>query len=77
MIKDTWSINNLPSQVFIIKVTDEERFGRECVWLDIDICAGDFVNEGGFPNIGVSTNEKCPGIGVDGREAGNVLANLL
>ena len=46
MVQDTRSIDHLPSHVSIIQMSDEERLGGECVWLDVDIRTGDFVDEG-------------------------------
>ena len=54
MIKNTRRVNNLPSHISIVKVTDEEGFGGESVWLNINICPSNFVDEGGFSNVRVT-----------------------
>ena len=77
MIKNTRRINNLPSHISIVKVTDEEGFGGESVWLNINICPSNFVDEGGFSNVRVTANEKGTGCRVDSGETRDVLPDLF
>lgn len=45
--------------------------------MDVDISSSDLVNEGRLSNVGVTTDEKSSGVGVDGRETGDMLSNFL
>jgi len=45
VVEYSGSVDNLPSEVFVIHVSDEERFGGESVRLNIDIGTSDLVDE--------------------------------
>ena len=77
MIKYSRCINNLPSQILVIQMPHKQRLCGERVGLDIDICASDFVDEGGFSDVGIAANEESAGIGVYGWETGYMLADLF
>ena len=76
MVENTWSVDDLPPHVTVVQVTDEQGLGREGVGLDVDVCAGDFVGEGGLPDIGVVADESTSG-GVGRGETGYTLADFL
>ena len=40
-VKDTRSVNDLPSEILVVCVPNEERLGGEGIGLDIHICSGD------------------------------------
>lgn len=65
VVEDTWCIDNLPTQVLVVEMTDKEGFCGESVWLHVDICARDLVDEGGLADVGISTDQECTGIWVD------------
>ena len=46
VVEDTRGVNYLPSQVLVVQMADEERLGGEGVRLDVDVCAGDLIDEG-------------------------------
>ena len=77
VVQDSGSIDHLPAKVFIIQMAHEERFGGESIGLYVDVCAGNFVDERGFSDVWVATNEEGPGIWVYGGKARDVLANLF
>lgn len=77
MVKNTRRVYDLPPKVFIVEVANKKRLGCESVWLNIDIGTSDLVDERGFSDIGISTDQKRPGVWIDGRKTGDVLANLL
>lgn len=77
MIQNPRCVNNLPSHISIIQVSNEEGFGGESVGLDIDVCACNFVDERGFSDVGVSADEKSASGGVNGGETGDVLTDLF
>lgn len=60
----------------MIHMSYEQRFGGEGVGLDVDVCAGYFVHEGGFTDVRVTGYEEGAGVRVEGREAGEVFADL-
>lgn len=45
VVENSGSIDNLPSEVFVIHVSNEEGFRGESVGLNIDIGTGDLVDE--------------------------------
>lgn len=77
MIQNPWSINDLPSQILVIEMAHEERLGGERIGLDFDVCTGDFVDEGGFADVGVAADDECSGAGIYGGETGEMLADLF
>lgn len=77
VVQNTRRVDDLPSQVLVIQMTNEQRLGGEGVRLDIHVRAGDLVNEGRFADVGVSTDDEGSGIGVDGGETGDMLTDLL
>ena len=58
-------------------MTDEEGFCGEGVRLYINVRAGNFVDERGFSDIGITADEKSTCVGIDGWQTGDVLADLL
>ena len=77
MIKDPWCVDDLPPQILVVEVTDEERLGGESVWLHVDIRTRYFINEGRLPDVRVSAYEERARVGVDSRETGYMLSHLL
>ena len=77
MVEDTGCVDDLPPHVAVVEVADEERLGRECVRLDVDVRSGDFVEEGRLADIRVSTDEQRACSRVDRGKTRQVLANLL
>ena len=45
VVQNTWSVNNLPSGVLVIGVTDEQVLGGESIGLNINIGIRDIVDE--------------------------------
>lgn len=66
MIQNTWGIDYLPSNAFIVSMTYIQRLGGEGVGLYIYISVGDVVGERGFTNIRVPGDQKGSFEGVDG-----------
>lgn len=54
-----------------------ETLGSEGIRLDLDIGPGDGLEERRLANIGEARDDKCAGVGVDGRETAQMLPNLL
>jgi hypothetical protein len=77
VVQNSWGIDCLKSQHFVIEMPNEERFGCECVWLDIDIGPRDVLEEAGLAHVGVSANDQCPGIGIDRGQTAQMLPDLL
>src|ERR1700722_20070522 len=61
----------------VIHVSDKQRFGGECVRLDIDIGTSDFVHKRTFPNVGVTGKNKCPGINLNSWKTSEMLSDLV
>lgn len=77
MVQDSWRIDDLPAEVVVIGVPNEERFGGEGVRLNFDVRSGDLVNEARLSDVGKSRDEERSRVRVDRRQARQVLANLL
>ena len=93
VVQDTGSVDDLPSEVLVVHVTNKEGFGGEgvllcqlrilvqvhsCTYgLNVDIGSGDLVDETTLADIGVTTNKQCSGVGVDSWQSRDVLPDLL
>ena len=77
VVEDTGGIDDLPAHVAVVEVTDEKRLRCEGVRLHVDVRAGDLVEERGLADVGVSADEKCSSVRVDGRETGEMLSDLF
>ena len=77
VVKNTGCINNLKSKVLVVKVAAEERLGCEGPWLNIHIGTADAAQEAALADIGVSADQKCPGVGVDRWQTAKMLADLV
>lgn len=77
VVDDTRSVENLVTLKRVVAVTDEEGFGGEGVGLDFGVSTRDLVDKGGLADVGVTTEEKSFDVGVNGRQAGKMLADLF
>ena len=68
VIEETGGVDGLKAKVPVIEMTDEETLGGEGVRLHVDVGAGDGAEEAGLADVGVTTDEKGAGVGVDGGE---------
>lgn len=57
VVQNSGGIDCLKSQHLVVEVPDEERFGCECVWLDVDIGPGNVLEEAGLAYVRVSAND--------------------
>ena len=37
VIENTWGIDDLPFRIVILGMTNEQRLGGECVWLNVHV----------------------------------------
>jgi len=77
VVQNTGSVDGLESQHLVVEVTDEQTLCGESVGLNVDIGAGDVLEETRLSNVGVTADEECAGVGVDGGQTAQMLANLL
>lgn len=77
LIQDTRGVDNLPSDVVVISVTDEQGLGCEGIRLNIDIGVGDLVDETGFTDVGETSDEEGTGVRVDVGHSGKMLSDFL
>ena len=70
-------VDHLPAQVLVVGVTDVERLGGERVGLHLDVGERDLVEKARLAHVGKAADEQCARVRVDGRQAGQVLTNLL
>ena len=77
VVEDSGGINDLPPHVTVVEVSNEEGLGGERVWLDIDIRAGNLVDEGRLADVWVPADEERARGRVDRGQAGEVLPDLL
>lgn len=77
VIENTRGIHNLPAEILVVHVPDEERFSGECIRLNVYVCSCDLVDERRLSHVWVSADEQCSCGRVDGRETGDVLTHLF
>jgi hypothetical protein len=77
VIENSGSIDYLPTQIFVVHMSDEQTLCSEGVWLHIYICASDFVDEGRFADVWVSANKECTSSRIDSGQTRHVLSDLL
>ena len=77
MVEDSGGIYGLESKVFVVEMTNEERFGGESVGLNVDVCSGHTSQEARLPDIGVAADKKCTCIWINGWKTAEMLAYLL
>lgn len=77
VVEHSRRVDDLPPEVLVVHVADEERLGREGVGLDVDVGAGDLVDERRLADVGVAADEERAGGRVDLRETRHVLSDLL
>jgi hypothetical protein len=64
-------------EVFVVEVSNEEAFGSKGVRQDVDVRAGDLVDEGRFADVRVLADQESLRACVDGRQPGHVLPEVL
>ena len=77
MVQNSGGVNHLPPQVLVVCVTDVQRLGRECVRLDLDIGASDFVDEARLAHVGKAADEEGPCVWIDRRKTTQMLPDLF
>ena len=65
VVEDTRSVDDLPSQVLVVEVTNEKRLGRKRVRLYVYVRTCDLVDEGRFSDVWIPADEQGPGVGVN------------
>ena len=77
MVQNSWGVDDLPPQVLVIHVPNEQRFSRERVRLDVDVCTSDLVHETAFSDVGIPAYDQGSRVGVNGGQTGQMLADFL
>jgi len=77
VIQNTWRVNNLPSGVLVIGVSNEQVLGSESVGLNVNISIRDIVDKAGFTDIGEAGNDQGAGVGVDRRQSAQMLSDFF
>lgn len=77
VVEDSGRVDDLPAEVLVVHVADEKTLGREGVGLNVDVGAGDLVDERRLSDVRVAADEEGTGGRVDGGETRHVLADLL
>ena len=60
---------HLPAQILVVCVSNKERLCRERIRLDLDVRAGDGVDEGRLADVGEARHNQRARVGIDGRQA--------
>ena len=58
MVENTRCVDDLPAQVFVIRMTDVQRFGCERVRLHFDVGTRHLVQETRLAHIGIAADEQ-------------------
>lgn len=77
VIQNTGGIDNLPSKVLVIGVSDVQGLGGERVRRSLDIGTGDLVHERTLADVGETTDDQRSGVGIDRGQTVQVLSNLF
>jgi len=77
VIQNAGGVDDLPAEVLVVEVPNEEAFGGKGVRLDIDVRSGDLVDEGRLADVRVSTDEEGARIRINGGQPGDVLPDLF
>lgn len=77
VIQNTRGIDNLPSKVLVIGVSDVQRLGGERVRRSLDIGTGDLVHERTLADVGETTDDQRSSVGIDRGQTVQVLSNLF
>lgn len=77
MVQDTGSVDGLKSQHLVVKVTDEQTLGGEGVWLNVDVGTRNVLEETRLSDVGVTADEECSGVRIDGWETTKMLSDLF
>ena len=77
MIQNTGRINNLPTRIFIIRMTHEQALRRKSIGLHINIGISHIINQTRFTNIRIARQKERPRIRIDARQPAQMLPHLL
>lgn len=77
MVEDSGSVDNLPARVLVISMTDEKTLSSEGIWLNINVCIGQVINQTRFTNIGEPSKNEGPGIGVNSWKSTQMLSDFF
>lgn len=77
VIQNTRGIDDLPSKVLVIGVSNVQSLGRERVRRRLDISPGNLVHERTLADVGESTDDQGSGVGIDSGQTVQMLSNLL
>ena len=77
VVEDTWGIDRLKPQHFVVEVSNEEGFGSECIWLYIDIRSRDVFEKARFAHVRVAADQERPSVGIDSWQTTQMLAYLF
>jgi len=77
VVEDPRGIDDLPSQVLVVEVTNEKRLGRKRVRLYVYVRTCDLVDEGRLSDVGIPADKQSPRVGVNRGKTGHMLPDLL
>ena len=77
VVENSGSVDDLPAKILVVGVSDVQRLGGEGVRLNLHVGPGDLVDEAGLADVGKAADEQRPGVGIDGGQTAQVLADLL
>ena len=77
MVKDARCVDCLETEIFIVKVTNKQRLCGEGVWLDVNVCSCDRLQEARFADVRVTTDQQRPSIRIDTWQSTKMLPNLF
>ena len=77
VIEDTGGIDDLPSSILVISMSDEQRLGGESIWLNINVGLSHVVDQTRLTDVRVTCKDQSSGVGVNGRESSQMLPYLF
>lgn len=77
MVQHTGGIYCLKSEVLVIEMTNEQAFGCERIWLNVDICSADALQEARLAHIWMAAHQKGSGVRIDRGKTTKMLTDLV
>ena len=77
VVENTWGINDLPTGVVVVEVTQVKILSGESVWLNVNISLSHIVHQTRFTNIWETCEDECSLIGINTWKSTQMLSHFF
>ena len=77
MVEDTWSVDNLPTRIFVIGMSHKQVLSGEGIRLNINISIRNIIDEARLSDIGEASDDECASVGVNCGQSAQMLPDFL